>query len=93
MNNRVFQNPAYGYGNSNFGAMPTVNGPTAAASVVSGAVVGAIASALFIGSDVAKSTRLRAMVSPTGSVAMGAYVGAGAGGLIALALYAFQQGA
>ena len=93
MNNRVMQNPAYGYGNSNFGFAPTMNGPTVAATVVTTAVVGAVGSALFVGSDVAKSSRLRAMLSPSGSVAMGAYAGAGLGALLALGLYSFQQGA
>lgn len=91
MNNRVMQNPAYGYGGSNFGFV-TVTPSSAAAMVTTFAVVGGLASALFIGSDVAKTSRLRAMLSPRGSVGMGAVAGAGGGALLALGLYAFQQG-
>ena len=89
MNNRVMQNPAYGYGGSNFGFV-TVTPSSAAAMVTTFAVVGGLASAVFIGSDVAKTSRLRAMLSPR-EARHGCYRWTGAA-LLALGLYAFQQG-
>ena len=50
MNRRLAANPSYMYG-SHFGAIPQVNAGGAVATVMVGAVVGAVASAVLVGSD------------------------------------------
>ena len=91
MNRRMIANPAYGHG-SNFGAVPEVNAGSATAIIMVGGVVGAVASAVFVGSDPVKNAKLRSMVSPRGSIAMGAAVGAGIGLLLSGAGLIHQQG-
>ena len=55
-------NPSYMYG-SHFGAIPQVDAGSATAMVMVGAVVGAVASAVLVGSDPVKNAKLRSMVS------------------------------
>jgi len=92
MNRRVLQNPAYGATHSNFGFV-TVNPATASGMVFGGAALGALAGAVFIGSDPAKNAMLKSMVSPGGGVMTSAAIGAAIGALTSLGLYSYQQGA
>lgn len=91
MNRRLAANPSYMYG-SHFGAVPQVNAGSAVATVMVGAVVGAVASAVLVGSDPAKNAKLRSMMSPRGSIASGAAVGAGLALLLSGAGFVYQQG-
>tara|TARA_Y100001973_G_scaffold94295_1_gene146175 strand:- start:194 stop:478 length:285 start_codon:yes stop_codon:yes gene_type:complete len=91
MNRRLAANPSYMYG-SHFGAIPQVDAGSATAMVMVGAVVGAVASAVLVGSDPVKNAKLRSMVSSRGSLATGAAIGAGLGLLISGAGFIHQQG-